>query len=106
MVPTQEYLLTVYFFSFPFDSRRNEVIDAPARHEPSRSKIYDWIAFSKQHGNVARVYPPRMLVSLMGCKRAEGIWRTDEWVNEPCTKEKQGEKMRRTERENTRAPIK
>jgi len=41
-------------------------------------------------GNTARVYPPRMLLSLMGCKRAEGIWRMDEWVNEPCAEGETG----------------
>lgn len=43
----------------------------------SRDAIYDWIALSKQNEDVARVYPSWTLVSLMGCKRAKGvyIWR-------------------------------
>lgn len=54
-------------------------MDAPVRHERPRRETKFMIGSHSQSstGNVARVYPPRMLVSLMGCKRAEGIWRMD-----------------------------
>lgn len=67
-------------------------MDAPTRHEcPCPGAKFMIGSHSRSStANVARVYPPRMLVSLMGCKRAEGIWRMDEWVNEPYTEGETG----------------
>lgn len=79
-------------FSIFFLNFCNEVMDAPARHECPclRAKFMIGSHSRSSIANVARVYPPRMLVSLMGCKRTEGIWRMDEWVNEPYTEGETG----------------
>jgi len=78
---------SIFFFNFC-----NKVMDAPARHECPCPEAKFMIGSHSQSStaNVACVYPPRMLVSLMGCKRAEGIWRMDEWVNEPYTEGETG----------------
>lgn len=79
-------------FSIFFLNFCNEVMDVLVRHECPcpRAKFMIGSHSRSSIANVARVYPPRMLVSLMGCKRGEGIWRMDEWVNEPYTEGETG----------------
>lgn len=91
--------LSVFSSSIP----DNEIMDSPMRHEcPCRETKFMIGSYSRSStGNVARVYPSRTLVSLMGCKRAEGVYMANERMSGSTShvpKEKQGEKMCRTER--------
>lgn len=54
----------------------NKIMDPPVRHEcPCRgAKFMIRSHYRSSTGYVARVYPSRMLVSLMGCKRAEDVY--------------------------------